>query len=296
MSEPRPRLFLVDGSSYIFRAFFGVPPRFNSQGLPTNAILGFTNMMVDLLRKHRPDYIAVVLDAGKENFRHRLFAGYKSQRPKAPADLIPQLAYLRPVLEALGLPAIELADYEADDVIASLCKAFADPERRITVVSADKDLMQLVGEGVDLLDAARGRWIGAAEVRQKFGVLPDQVIEVMGLMGDAVDNIPGVRGIGAKTAMALIQRFHSLENLFERLDEIETFELRGAARLRRLLADGRESAFLSRALATVKSDLPLTVALDDLCTRGFHLEKLRTLFTELEFFSLLSIFGREQAA
>jgi 5'-3' exonuclease len=296
MSESRPRLFLIDGSSYIFRAFFGVPPRFNSQGLPTNAILGFTNMMVDLLRKHRPDYIAVVLDAGKENFRHRLFASYKSQRPKAPADLIPQLGYLRPVLEALGLPAIELADYEADDVIASLCKAFAAPERSITVVSADKDLMQLVGDGVDLLDASRGRWIGADEVRQKFGVLPGQVIEVMGLMGDAVDNIPGVRGIGAKTAMALIQRFHSLENLFERLDEIETFELRGAARLRRLLADGRESAFLSRALATVKSDLPLTVALDDLCTRGFHLEKLRRLFTELEFFSLLSIFGREQAA
>ena len=296
MSEPRLRLFLVDGSSYIFRAFFGVPLRFNSRGLPTNAILGFTNMMVDLLRRHRPEYIAVVLDAGKENFRHRLFAEYKSQRPKAPPDLIPQLAYFRPVLEALGLPAIELADYEADDVIASLCKAFADPERRITVVSADKDLMQLVGDGVDLLDAARGRRIGAAEVRQKFGVLPGQVIEVMGLMGDAVDNIPGVRGIGAKTAMALIQRFHSLENLFERLDEIEAFELRGAARLRRLLADGRESAFLSRALATVRSDLPLAVTLDDLSARGFHLEKLRTLFTELEFFSLLSIFGREQAA
>jgi len=296
MSEPRPRLFLVDGSSYIFRAFFGVPLRFNTQGLPTNAILGFTNMMVDLLRRHRPEYIAVVLDAGKENFRHRLFAGYKSQRPKLPSALIPQLPYLRPVLDALGLPAIELADYEADDVIASLCKAFADPERRITVVSADKDLMQLVGDGVNLLDATRRRWIGAAEVRQKFGVLPRQVIEVMGLMGDAVDNIPGVRGIGAKTAMALIQRFHSLENLFERLDEIETFELRGAARLRRLLTEGRESAFLSRALATVKSDLPLTVALDDLGSRGFRLEKLRMLFTELEFFSLLSIFGREQAA
>ncbi len=296
MSEPRPRLFLVDGNSFVFRAFFGVPPRSTSSGLPTNAILGFTNMMVDLLRRHRPEYIAVVLDAGKENFRHRLFAGYKSQRPKLPADLIPQLPYLRSVLDALGLPAVELADYEADDVIASLCKAFADPERRITVVSTDKDLMQLVGDGVDLLDAARGRWIDALAVRRKFGVAPAQVIEVMGLMGDAVDNIPGVRGIGAKTAAALIQKFHSLENLFERLEEIDALELRGAARLRRLLTDGRESAFLSRALATVKSDLALRVELDDLRARGFSLEKLRALCTKLEFFNLLAIFGRERAA
>lgn len=296
MSESRPRLFVIDGSSYIFRAFFGVPPRSTSGGLPTNAILGFTHMMIDLLRRHRPEYIAVALDAGRENFRHRLFADYKKHRLEPPADLRPQLPYFRAVLDALGVGWIELSGYEADDVIATLCKNFAAPERTVAVVSADKDLMQLVAEGVDLLDSARGRWIGTAEVRQKFGVLPGQVIEVMGLMGDAVDNIPGVRGIGAKTATALIQRFHSLENLFERLEEIEMFELRGAARLRRLLADGRESAFLSRALATVRTDLPLGIGLDDLRTREFCLEKLRALFTELEFFNLLRLFGRAQAA
>jgi 5'-3' exonuclease len=296
VNETLPRLFLVDGSSYFFRAYFGIPPRSTSAGLPTNAILGFTNMMIDLVRRHRPEYVAVALDAGKENFRHQMFADYKGHRPKPPPDLIPQLPYLRPVLDALGIPAFELRGYEADDVIASLCKTFAGPERRITVVSADKDLMQLVGNGIELYDGARGRWIGTAEVRQKFGVSPELIIEVMGLMGDAVDNIPGVRGIGAKTAMALIQKFRSLENLFARLDEVENFELRGAARLHRLLTDGREIAFLSRALATVRSDLPLAVKLDDLSARGFSLEKLRALLTELEFFSLLSIFCRERAA
>jgi len=219
MSEPCPRLFLVDGSSFIFRAFFGIPPRVNLNGLPTNAIFGFTNMMLRLLKRYQPEYVVVALDAGRETFRHRLFAGYKGNRPKPPMDLVLQLPYFRHVLEALRVVLVELPGYEADDIIATLCQTFARQGCKVTVVSGDKDLMQLVADGIGLFDSAKQRWIDAAAVKEKFGVLPEQVIEVMGLMGDAVDNIPGVRGIGAKTAVALIQRFHSLLLQFLRCEQ-----------------------------------------------------------------------------
>jgi DNA polymerase I len=155
------------------------------------------------------------------------------------------------------------------------------------VVSSDKDLMQLVTDGIRLLDSAKDRWIGAAEVHEKFGVKPEQVIEVMGLMGDAVDNIPGVKGIGEKTAIALIQQFQTLENLYNGLDELDKMKLRGAARVRELLEKDKDNAFLSRALATVKRDVPIAVSLEDLQFRGLDKEKLQPLFAELEFTQLL---------
>jgi DNA polymerase-1 len=288
-SDNPPRLFLIDGSSYIFRAFFAIPPLSNAAGLPTNAIFGFTNILLKLLKQHRPEYVVVALDAGRETFRNEMFADYKSNRPEAPAELVPQFPYFRKVLDALNLPLLELPGYEADDIIATLCGTMSGKGCQVVVVSSDKDLMQLVTDGIRLLDSAKDRWIGAEQVKDKFGVAPEQVIEVMGLMGDPVDNIPGVKGIGEKTAIALIQQFQTLENLFDHLDEVEQMKLRGAARVRNILAEGKESAFLSRDLATVKRDVPLDTQLEQLKFNGFDLDKTRTLFTELEFTNLIKL-------
>ena len=289
MTELIPRLFLVDGSSYIFRAFFAIPALTNSAGLPTNAIFGFTNILLKFLKQYKPEYVAVALDAGRVTFRNEMFAGYKGNRPEAPALLIPQFPYFRKVLDALNLPLLELPGYEADDIIATLCERLSGQGCELVVVSSDKDLMQLVTNGIKLLDSAKDRWIGKDEVIEKFGVGPEQVIDVMGLMGDAVDNIPGVKGIGEKTAGALIQQFHSLENLYDHLDELEQMKLRGAARIKQILEAGKEQAFLSRALATVKRDVPLNTGLPELQFTGFNLEKTRALFTELEFSNLIKL-------
>jgi DNA polymerase I len=289
MSELIPRLFLIDGSAYIFRAFFAIPPLTNTTGMPTNAIFGFTNILLKFLKQYQPEYVAVALDAGRVTFRNEMFAGYKGNRPEAPADLIPQFPYFRKVLDALNVPLLELPGYEADDIIATLCERMANQACELVVVSSDKDLMQLVTNGIKLLDSAKDRWIGKEQVLEKFGVTPEQVIEVMGLMGDAIDNIPGVKGIGEKTASALIQQFRSLENLFDHLDEIETMKLRGAARVRKILEDGKELAFLSRQLATVKRDVPIDPGFEELRYTGFNREKCRALFTELEFTNLIKL-------
>lgn len=295
MTDERPRLFLIDGSSYIFRAFFAIPPFTNAGGLPTNAILGFTNMLLKLLQQHRPEYVAVALDAGKETFRHQIFAAYKGNRLEPPAALIPQFPYFRKVLDALNVRLIELSGYEADDIIATLCKNLTGVECEIIVVSSDKDLMQLITDGIKLFDGRKERWIGAKEVSAKFGVSPGQVIEVLGLMGDPVDNIPGVRGIGGKTATALIQEFRTLENLYERLDEVEKLKLRGVLRIKKILEDGRKAAFVSRGLATVKTDVPIDMPLHHLAARRPDLDKVRTLFTELGFHNLIKFLEFAQA-
>jgi len=289
MTDQPARVFLIDGSSYIFRAFFAIPPLTNSAGLPTNAIFGFTNILLKFLKQYTPEYVAVALDAGRKTFRNEMLADYKGNRPDAPPDLIPQFPYFRKVLDALNLPLLELPGYEADDIIATLCERLCGQGCDLVVVSSDKDLMQLVTNGVKLLNSAKDLWIGRDEVREKFGVAPEQVIEVMGLMGDAVDNIPGVKGIGGKTAIALIQQFAALENLYNRLDEVKTMNLRGAARVRDLLEEKKETAFLSRNLATVKRDVAVDVGLPELQFTGFNIEKVRTLFTELEFTNLIKL-------
>ena len=289
MTNDNPRLFLVDGSSYIFRAFFALPPLTNSAGLPTNAIYGFINMMLRFIKQHHPQYLAVVLDAGRETFRNELFADYKGNRPEAPPDLIPQFPYVRKALQALNVSLLELQGYEADDLIATLCNTLSSKDYELIVVSSDKDLMQLVTDGVKLLDSAKDRWIGAQEVKAKFGVEPEKIVDVMGLMGDAVDNIPGVKGIGEKTAIALIQQFGSLENLFEHLDELEKTKLRGVARIRTALEVGKRAAFLSRNLATARTDVPIHVTIDQLVFRNPDANRLRDLFHELEFTNLLKL-------
>ena len=296
MTDPCPRLFLVDGSSYIFRAFFAIPASSNASGMPTKAAFGFTNTMLKLLKRHRPEYVIVALDARKETFRHEMFAAYKQRRPAPPAELVPQFPYFRGILQALNVALVEIPGYEADDIIATLCKSLRGSDCEIVVVSGDKDLMQLVTDGITLLDSAKDRWIGAAEVTEKFGVSPEQVVEVMGLMGDTVDNIPGIKGIGKKTAIVLIQYFHSLENLYARLDETAQCNLRGVARIRKILAAGKDQAFLSRQLATVNANVPIEVTLTDVRSRPPDMKKVRALFSELGFFNLIKLLEFGQPA
>ena len=289
MTDRHPRLFLIDGSAFIFRAFFAISDNSKTAaGLPTNAILGFTNILLKFLKQYQPDYVGVALDAGRVTFRNEMFAGYKANRPAAPAELIPQLPYLRKILDALNLPLLEVPGYEADDIIATLCEQLCKQNCELVVVSSDKDLMQLVSDGVKLLDSAKDRWITRNEVVEKFGVGPEHIIQVMGLMGDTSDNIPGVKGIGGKTAGALIQHFLTLENLYARLGELDQMNLRGAPRIRELLEKNKYNAFLSRDLATVKRDVPLQVGLPELKFTGFNRERLRTLYLELELTSLMN--------
>lgn len=295
MTGAQPRLYLLDGSSYVFRAFFALPPLSNSSGLPTQAIYGFTNMTFKLFKEHQPELLAVVFDAGRETFRNQIYPDYKGNRPEAPADLIPQFPYIRKVLEAMNVPVLELEGFEADDLIATLAKCFSAQGTEVVIVSGDKDLMQLVGESVRLLDTMRAQWAGIDEVRRKFGVEPQEVVEVVGLMGDSIDNIPGVKGIGEKTAIALIQKFHNLENLFDHLDELDKAGIKGSARVRKALLEGKEAAFLSRDLATVRTDVPVQVELEQLRYHGPSKEKLRELFTELEFTQLLKGLDAEAA-
>jgi len=284
-----PRLFLIDGSSYIYRAFFGLPPAVNSAGFPTNATYGFISFMMRFLTRHQPEYLAVVLDAGRQTFRHQLLGAYKNNRRQAPATLVLQLPHIRRVLDAFNVIAVELQNYEADDLIGTLCSTLCDQGCDLIVVSSDKDMMQLVTNKVSLFDSVKERWIGANEVIAKFGVEPERVPEVLGLMGDVVDNIPGIKGVGRKTAIALMQQFRDLEDLYGNLDQLQQMDLRGVTRLREALKDGKEAAFLSRDLATIKKNVPLQIDLEQLQFKGPSGDKMRSLFEELEFNNLVRI-------
>ncbi len=296
MSSSGGRLYLIDGSSYIFRAFFAaLPPLTNAAGVPTQAVYGFTTMTLRFLKDYDPEHLVVLLDAGRETFRNQISGDYKGNRPDAPPDLIPQFPYIRKVLKAMNIPVLEREGFEADDLIATLAKKFAARDLEVVIVTGDKDLMQLVHDEVRLLDTMKARWIGIDQVKEKFGVDPGEVVEVMALMGDPVDNIHGVKGIGEKTAIALIKYFHSLENLYKHLDEVENTGIKGAARIRKALVEGKESAFLSRELATVRTDVPLDVELEGLRRQQPSYDTLRELYAELGFTQLIKTMDADRA-
>lgn len=276
-----PQLYLLDGSSYIYRAYFGVRDLATSGGMPTNAVLGFTRMLMDLLQEERPDYLAVVLDCPREEtFRRQLYPAYKAQRDAVPADLIPQFPYIRKVLAALNIPALEAPGFEADDVIATLARAYAAQGIDVTVVTGDKDLLQIVNDNISLLDTMKGKRSGPPEVLQRFGVPAGLVADVLGLAGDTSDNIPGVPGIGEKTATGLVQRFGSLEEV------LKWKSLVGSKKRRESLQTHAEQARLSKVLATVRYDVPLQIPLTELTRQTPNLAALIPLLRELEFSAL----------
>ena len=293
MPVAQPVLYLIDASSYVYRAFFALPPLTSPSGMPTNAVYGFTTMLLKLLRETRPQYIGVVFDAPGPTFRDELFEPYKANRPSMPDDLSAQFPLVHAVVAAFGLRALSIPGVEADDVIATLAEQMPAQGIDTVVITADKDLMQVVGDHVRLWDTMRDRWCDTNTVRERFGVSPQQVVDVLGLMGDATDNIPGIKGIGEKTAAALIQRFESVDQLLARLDELETArDIRGAKKLAATLREQAEVARLSRSLAVVRRDVPLDCTLEAFRYQGPDPAALRPLFTRLGFQSLV----RELAA
>src|SRR5207249_2593689 len=277
----RPRLYLIDGSGYVYRAFHALPGLGTTRGLPTNAVYGFTTMLAKLLREESPQHVVVVFDAPGETFRDGLFASYKANRAPMPDELRPQLGYIRKVVEALRLPTLEVPGVEADDVIGTLARQAGRAAIETVLVTGDKDLMQLVDERTIWLDPMRERRCGVAEVRERFGVDPALVPDVLGLMGDAIDNIPGVTGIGEKTASALVRQLGPVEAILDHLDEVERSGVRGAKKIRETLTREAETARLSKALATIRCDVPICLDLAALRYPRPDPAKLRPLFADL---------------
>src|SRR6202158_101985 len=253
-------VFLVDGSSYIFRAYHALPPlNRKSDGLQVNAVLGFCNMLWKLLRdmkaEERPTHLAVVVDKSEETFRNEMYPASKAHRPDAPDDLIPQFPLVREAVLAFDLPSIEQLGFEADDLIATYVRQACEAGASATIVSSDKDLMQLVNDCVVMYDTMKDVRIGVPEVVEKFGVPPNKVIEVQALIGDSTDNVPGVPGIGVKTAAQLIGEYGDLETLLARAGEIKQ------EKRRQSLIEFAEQARISKKLVTLDPNVPLETAL-----------------------------------
>jgi DNA polymerase-1 len=274
-------LFLVDGSGYIFRAYHALPPLTRkSDGLQVNAVLGFCNMLWKLLaemKDDKPTHLAVVFDKSEKTFRNTLYADYKATRSETPADLIPQFPLIREAVHAFQIPCLEQAGFEADDLIATYARLATEAKATTTIVSSDKDLMQLVGNGVTMYDTMKDKRIGAAEVMEKFGVAPDKVIEVQALIGDSSDNVPGVPGIGVKTAAQLIGEYGDLETLLKRASEIKQDKRRQS------LIDNAEIARISKRLVTLDQNVPLDVAVDELAVHEPDYKHLIAFLKAMEF-------------
>jgi DNA polymerase-1 len=291
-STTGPRLHLIDGSGYVYRAFHALPALSTSRGQPTNAIFGFAKMVAKLIREESPERIAVVFDApGRATFRDQMYEGYKASRAGMPEELRSQIPYIRRLVEALQLPVIEEPGVEADDVIGTLVTQASRAGVSTVVVTGDKDMMQIVDERTTLLDPMRDRRFGPAEVMERFGVPPAHVPDVLGLMGDAIDDIPGVTGVGEKTAMALVQKLGPVERILEALDQVPTLGIRGGKKIAETLAREAETARLSKRLATIRCDVPVTLDLEALRWNGPDRERLRPLLAELEIHSLLRELG-----
>jgi len=278
-------VFLVDGSSYIFRAYHALPPlNRKSDGLQVNAVLGFCNMLWKLLRDmpedDRPTHLAIVFDKSEVTFRNKLYPDYKAHRPPAPDDLIPQFALIRDAVRAFDLPCLEQNGFEADDLIATYARLACERGANTTIVSSDKDLMQLVNDCVTMYDTMKDRRIGVPEVIEKFGVPPEKVVEVQALAGDSTDNVPGVPGIGIKTAAQLIVEYGDLEQLLTRAGEIKQPKRREA------LIENAEKARISRQLVLLDDKVELDVPLDDLAVHEPDARKLIAFLKAMEFSTL----------
>jgi DNA polymerase-1 len=280
MSEKKKRkIFLVDGNSFLYRAYYATPYLATSRGLPTNATYAMTNMILKLLKENKPDSLLVVFDSKVPSFRHEISKEYKAQRKPMPDNLSVQVPYVKSVIGALGIPILEIEGYEADDIIGTIVEKIKSEDVEIFIVTGDKDLMQFISENVYVYDTMKNVIYGEKEVEEKFGVSPSLICDFLALSGDTSDNIPGIPGIGEKTARMLIREFGSLEDIYERIEEIKKDSIRDK------LVKGRDFAFLSKKLASVKRDVPI-----DLEKLEWKVDpdprRLKSLFRELEFTSL----------
>ena len=282
--------YLVDGSGYIFRAYYALPPLSRkSDGLPTGAVSGFSSMLFKLLEDSRsddsnnkPTHFAVIFDSARKNFRNEIYKDYKANRSEAPDDLAPQFEYIRKAVEAFNVPSIEQINYEADDLIATYSKQIINAGAKVTIISSDKDLMQLVSKNIRLYDPMKSKVIGEKEVHEKFGVKPTKVIDVQSLAGDSSDNIPGVPGIGVKTAAELINKYNNLENLLKKADEIPQ------KKRKQTILENKDSALISKKLVTLKNDVPVKDKIESFLIKEIKKDKLYKFLREMEFNRLLS--------
>ncbi len=282
--------YLVDGSGYIFRAYYALPPLSRkSDGLPTGAVIGFSNMLFKLLEdsrsddsKNKPTHFAVIFDSARKNFRNEIYKDYKANRSEAPDDLAPQFEYIRKAVEAFNVPSIEQLNYEADDLLATYAKQILRAGAKVTIISSDKDLMQLVSKEMRLFDPMKSKVIGEKEVKEKFGVKPEQVVDVQSLAGDSSDNIPGVPGIGIKTAAELINKYKNLETLLKKADEIPQ------KKRKETLIQNKKLALISKKLVTLKDDVPVKEQIEEFSIKEVNKEKLYKFLREMEFNRLLS--------
>ena len=288
--KKKDHYYLIDGSGYIFRAYYALPPLSRkSDGLPTGAVSGFCSMLFKLLEDsrsddsiHKPTHFAVIFDSARKNFRNDIYREYKANRTEAPDDLAPQFEYIRKSVKAFNLPSIELLNFEADDLIATYAKKITNEGSKVTIISSDKDLMQLVSDKVRLFDPMKNKVIGEKEVLEKFGVKPDQVVDVQSLAGDSSDNIPGVPGIGIKIAAELINKYKTLDKLLEKASEIPQ------NKRRETLLGNKDKALLSRKLVTLKNDVPVKENSNNFILKEVNKENLFNFLREMEFNRLLS--------
>ena len=282
--------YLIDGSGYIFRAYYALPPLTRkSDGLPTGAVSGFCNMLFKLLEdsksnenKDKPTHFAVIFDSARKNFRNEIYSDYKGNRSDAPEDLVPQFEYIRKSVLAFNLPSIELINYEADDLIATYCEQILKSGAKITIVSSDKDLMQLYKKNIRIYDPMKSKFINEEDILKKFGVKPNKIIDVQSLAGDSSDNVPGVPGIGIKTASELINQYGTLENLLNKSSEIKQ------NKRRETLIQNKDKALISKKLVTLKKDVPIKDKLDSFILKDIDKKKLYNFLREMEFNRLLS--------
>ncbi len=282
--------YLIDGSGYIFRAYYALPPLTRkSDGLPVGAVSGFCNMLFKLLEDaksednhERPTHFAVIFDSARKNFRNEIYSDYKANRSDAPDDLIPQFDYIRKSVLAFNLPSIEQLNYEADDLIATYVEQINKLGAKATIVSSDKDLLQLHGKNTRIFDPMKNKFLGLEDIKLKFGVKPEQIIDVQSLAGDSSDNVPGVPGIGIKTASELINTFGTLEKLLKNAHTIKQ------NKRRETLLENKEKAIISKKLVTLKNDVPIKDTLEDLILKDVDKYKLYSFLREMEFNRLLS--------
>ena len=282
--------YLIDGSGYIFRAYYALPPLTRkSDGMPTGAVSGFCNMLFKLLEDSkskenldRPSHFAVIFDSARKNFRNEIYKDYKANRSDAPDDLIPQFDFIRKSVLAFNLPSIEMLNYEADDLIATYVDQILKIGAKVTIVSSDKDLMQLYKKGVRIYDPMKNKFIKEEDVQDKFGVTSDKVIDVQSLAGDSSDNVPGVPGIGVKTAAELINKYGNLENLLQKATEIKQ------NKRRETILENKEKALISKKLVTLKKDVPVKERLENFILKEVDKDKLFNFLRDMEFNRLLS--------
>jgi DNA polymerase-1 len=279
------KIVLIDGSSYVYRAFYALPPLISPSGEPTGAIYGFIRMISSLLKDLNPDYIAVAFDLPKKTFKQEKVKSYKATRKETPNELKVQIPKIKEILKLWGIPILEMEGYEADDIIATLSKKFSS-NYKIIVVSPDKDMLQLVNQNITVFNPMQNIFYDIEKVKEKYGIFPNQFVDFQILVGDSVDNIKGIKGIGKKTAQKLLNEFGSIENIYRNLDKLKP-------KLKDSFLEAQDKIDENRYLLKLEDNIPLKIEIDDLKKKSTDIEKLKDVFERLGFKSLLKSIEKE---